>query len=130
MVEQPNKPLSIISYLFPIIGPIITLIAARRNLFALYHACQAIALTLFALMLPVGWVVISWAIAWIPMAGPTIGASIFTLVVVGLVTAVILSVSGIVNAARGNSSPLFLIGQWGDRLYIRLYPQPVVKSST
>lgn len=129
MKEKPNKPIAIISYAIPLLGPLIAYIVAKRNLFALYHACQSLAISILAIALPVVWVLISYAIAWVPMAGPTMSAALFTIVIVGLVTALLLIVTGIGNAARGNMAPLFLIGRWGDRLFIRLYPEPIVELS-
>lgn len=130
MEEKQNKPVAIVAYAIPIIGPLIAILVARRNLFALYHACQSLAISLLAIALPVVWLLVSFAIVWIPMAGPTMSAALFTIVIVGLVTALLLLLTGISNAARGYMTPLFLIGRWGDRLFIRLYPEPIVEFNT
>jgi branched-subunit amino acid permease len=74
--------------------------------------------------------VVSWAIAWVPMAGPTLGAASFTIVVAAIVLAFALAVAGVVNALGERMAPLFLVGRRGERLFVRLYPEPVVESSS
>ena len=83
---------------------------------------------LLAVLLPLGWIVLSWAIAWVPMAGPTLGAAMFTIVMAGLVTALVLTIVGIANALNARMTPLFLVGRRGERLFVRLFPEPVVES--
>ena len=68
------------------------------------------------------------AIAWVPMAGPTFSAATFTIVMVGLATLLVLSIVGIANALGSKMTPLFLVGKWGERLFVRLFPEPVVES--
>ena len=101
----------------------------RKNLFALYHACQAFVMVLSALVLPVGWLLVSWALGWVPLAGPTLAAASFSIVMAGYATLAVLLVVGMVNALRARMTPLFLVGRWGERLFARLFPEPVVESS-
>jgi uncharacterized membrane protein len=129
MEQSPNRLLAALAYLIPLIGPLVVVVFDRRNLFAFYHACQALTLVALAIVLPVGWAVISWATAWVPMAGPTMSATTFTIVIAGLVMVLVLSVVGIVNALNGKMTPLFLIGRRGERLFVRLFPERVVKSN-
>jgi uncharacterized membrane protein len=128
VVQKPNRLLAVLCYLLPIVGPVAIFLFGRRKLFALYHACQAIMLAAMAVLLPVAWLVASLAIAWVPMAGPTLGASAFTIVIVGLLAAVVLGIVGIFNAFGAKMTPLFLVGRRGERLFVRLYPAPVVES--
>ncbi len=129
MEQKPNRLLAVLSYVIPFLGPAAVFFFDRKNVFALYHACQAFALAMLALLLPVGWLLIAWAIAWVPMAGPTLGATMFTIVMAGLATAVVLTVVGIVNALNSRMSPLFMVGRRGERLFVRLFPDPVVESN-
>ena len=130
MTQKPNRFLAILAYVIPIVGPALALILDRKNVFALYHACQGLMVTMLAVFLPVLWLVASWAIAWVPMAGPTLGAASFTIVVAAVVLAFILAVAGVINVVGEKMTPLFLVGRRGERLFVRLYPEPVVKSST
>lgn len=128
MAQKPNRLFAALSYLLPFIGSAAVLLFERRNVFALYHACQAFAIAAFAVLLPAGWLLMSWAIAWVPMAGPTFSAATFTIVMVGLATLLVLSIVGIANALGSKMTPLFLVGKWGERLFVRLFPEPVVES--
>ena len=130
MAEKPNRLLAVISYLIPVIGSAVVFLVDRKNLFALYHACQAFALAMMVILLPMVWALISWVIAWVPLAGPTISAATFSIVMAGVLTFLILTVVGVSKALRTNMSALFLVGKWGERLFVRLYPEPVVESST
>lgn len=128
MAQKPNRLFAALSYLLPFIGSAAVLLFERRNVFALYHACQAFAIAAFAVLLPAGWLLMSWAIAWVPMAGPTFSAATFTIVMAGLATLLVLSIVGIANALGSKMTPLFLVGKWGERLFVRLFPEPVVES--
>lgn len=128
-MENPNRLLAFFSYLIPIIGSIVVFLFDRKNLFALYHASQAFTMAVFALLLPAAWLIASWALGWVPLAGPTLGAATFSIVMAGYATLVVLWVIGMVNALRSRATPLFLIGRWGERLFVRLYPEPDVKST-
>ena len=129
-MENPNRLLAFLCYLIPIVGSAFVFVFDRRNLFALYHACQAFVMALFAVLLPVVWLLGSWALAWVPLAGPTLAAATFSIVMAGYATLAILTVVGMVNALRARMTPLFLVGRWGERLFVRLFPDPVVESST
>ena len=129
MEQKPNRLLAALSYLVPVFGAVAVIVFDRKNLFAFYHACQALVLAGLAILLPVGWMILSWAIAWIPMAGPTLGATAFTIVIAGLVMVLVLSIVGITHALNGTMAPLFLIGRRGEHLFVRLFPERVVKSN-
>ncbi|MFN2202089.1 MAG: hypothetical protein ACK2UO_12830 [Caldilineaceae bacterium] len=130
MTQKPNRSLAVLAYVIPIVGPALALLFDRKNVFALYHACQGLMVTMLAVFLPVLWLVVSWAIAWVPMAGPTLGAASFTIVVAAIVLAFALAVAGVVNVLGERMAPLFLVGRRGERLFVRLYPEPVVESSS
>jgi len=122
-VQKPNRVLAFISYLIPFLGSIITIGAARRNAFALYHACQALVLFLAAVLLPIGWLVVAWSAAWIPIAGPTFSAASFSVVMFGSVALVLIWLAGLANTLRSDQlKRLFIVGKWGERLFAQLYP--------
>ncbi len=121
-MQKPNRVLAFLSYLLPFVGSIVAIAADRKNIFALYHACQALAMFLAAVLLPVAWLVVAWLAAWVPLAGPTFSAASFALVIVGYVALAFIWLSGLVNALRSEQlARLFIIGKWGEKLFARLY---------
>lgn len=122
-LQKPNRVLAFLSYLLPFVGSIVAIVADRKNAFALYHACQALAMFLAAVLLPIAWLVVAWLAAWVPLAGATFSAASFALVMVGYVAVALLWVSGLVNALRSEQlRQLFIVGKWGEKLFARLYP--------
>jgi uncharacterized membrane protein len=119
-VEKPNRPLAVIAYLLPLVGPLIVLAIGRKNLFATFHACQALVLAIIALLAPVGWAVAGLLVGWIPLAGPVIGASAFALVIAAYLSIAVAWVAGLINSARERFQPVPIFGGWGLRLFQRL----------
>ncbi len=70
--EKPNRILSVLAYLLVLIGPLIILIFRRKDKFSLYHACQALALVLVAIVVPLGWLVIGWVFTFLSVTAPTL----------------------------------------------------------
>jgi uncharacterized membrane protein len=116
-VEKPNRPLAFFAYLVPLLGPIVVLLVARKNLFALYHAYQALALLLIAALAPVAWAVAAWLVLWIPLAGGLLMGGLFALVVAAYLAILAAWIAGLINSLRGQLLPLPFFGSWGDRLF-------------
>ena len=122
-MQKPNRLLAFLSYLIPFLGSAIAIVSDRKNAFALYHACQALVMFLAAALLPIAWLVVAWLAAWIPIAGPTFSAASFSMVMVGYVALLFIWLAGMVNALRSERlTQLFIVGKWGERLFVRLYP--------
>lgn len=119
-MEKGNRPLAFIAYLLPVIGPAIVLIAARKDHFALFHACHSLALTLGLALTPVVWGAVSWLALWIPLAGGLIAASLFALVIAAVLAVALSWLMGLLHALRGAWHGVWLFGGWGDSLYQRL----------
>lgn len=125
-MAKPNRLLALLAYLLPLIGPLLAIGAQRRVSFTLYHACQALALLLGAVVVPMLWGAVGWLAAWVPLVGPIFAIASFSLVVVALIMAVVAWLLGIVNVLRGRMNPLPLFGGWGERLFNRLTPAAAV----
>ncbi|BAJ62917.1 DUF4870 domain-containing protein [Anaerolinea thermophila] len=105
-----------LSYLILFLGSLYVLIFERRDDYARYHALQALGLVFFSAGVFLGWVVLGFLLAWIPIIGPVLSASLFALVIAAWIFAVVAWVMGMVNATRGLIAPLPLIGRWAEKL--------------
>lgn len=109
-------------YLVPVLGWLAPMLFMRRQPFVFFHACQALALNLIAVMIPLGWAVLGWGITWIPLVGPVIATASFALVIAAFVAIIIAWVAGMLHALRLEAKSVPLFGAWGNRLYYRLAP--------
>lgn len=107
-------------YLVPALGWLAGLTVLRRNVINLYHACQALALTLGVLVVPAAWAVGSWIVAWIPLVGPVTAVAGFALVMAAAPTLAIVWLIGLSNALLGKAVPLPMVGAWGEAIFRRL----------
>ncbi len=121
---QPSPIVSFLIYFVPVLGWLVGLFFLRRNIVAFYHACQALALTLGALLIPLLWAVAGWGIAWIPLVGPVTAIAAFALVIAGAVAVIVAWIMGLVNALRGKTVPVPIFGGWGERIFLRLVRPP------
>lgn len=120
-MQNPNRVLAFLTYLLPIVGSLFVLLFGRRNALALYHACQSLALFLGVIVVPVGWAVIGWLVAQIPVAGPILAVALFALVIAAAIAVVVGWLTGLANALRARFIPIPVFGGWGDRTFARLY---------
>jgi uncharacterized membrane protein len=119
-IMTSNRLVNFLIYLIPVVGWLIGLTLLRRNLSALYHSCQALALTLGLVLVPLIWAVSAWLLAWIPVAGPTFSIATFSLVVAAIPAVVIAWVVGMVNALRDDVKQVPVFGAWGEQLFRRI----------
>ena len=115
-MQKSNRTLAFLAYLLPVIGPLLVLLADRKNTFALYHAFQSLGLTLIAIVAPIVWAVCAWLLMWIPLAGGLLAAALFALVVAAYITLFIAWLAGMSNALRNELAPAPVFGGWGERL--------------
>ncbi len=119
-MQKQNRTLAFLAYLIPVIGPLLVLLFNRKNGFALYHACQALALTVAAVIVPLAWVVFGWILIWLPLAGPVLAVSLFALVISAYIAIIIGLIFGLVNSLRGQTSAALVFGGWGESLFLRI----------
>ncbi len=117
-MSKPKRYPAFLTYLLPILGWLYVLLFQRRDKFAVYHAKQALALTLTALGVPVAWAVVAWAMAWFPLVGPVVAAALFALVILTYVLLVVIWIIGMVYALRAKMKPIPIIGGWAERIPI------------
>lgn len=119
-MAKPNRPLALLAYVLPLIGPLLIIGVQRRSVFAVYHACQSLALLLGVIIVPLLWAVQGWVAAWVPLVGPVYTMSSFSLVIAAWVMVAAGWLMGIGNALAGRANPLLLFGGWGERIFNRL----------
>jgi uncharacterized membrane protein len=103
-----------IAYL-PVIGWIYVPLFHHRSELAMFHVKQSLGLFAFLIVALVGWVVITWVLAWIPY-GFLLGNALFALVIVAYFYGVFAWVAGIVNALRGRAVLLPVFGRMANRM--------------
>jgi uncharacterized membrane protein len=117
MTSSARLP-AVFAYLVPIVGWLYVVLFQRKNAFAVYHLRQSVGLFLFLIGVLVGWAVIAWVLALIPLL-VVVSMALFTIVIAAYVFGIIAWIMGMMNALRNESTPLPLFGQWADRLPIQ-----------
>ncbi len=92
---QDNKGMAIIAYILFFIP----LLAAKESKFAMYHANQGLILFLTAVIINIAGTIIPF-LGWL------------VILPIGNVFVLILAILGIVNAAKGETKPLPMIGKF------------------
>ena len=103
-MSSTSRVFAFIAYLLLAIGWLVVMLVRRNDSFAVYHARQSLRLTLVAIALPLAWVVLGYIVTIVPLAGPFVAVTAFTLVLAGYFALVIAWGAGLINAARGRSA--------------------------
>ena len=114
-MEKPSRHAAFLAYLLPIIGWLYVFIFHRDNEFAVFHAKQAIALTVFVILAPILWAIFGWVMLWVPAAGGIIAAATFTIVMMVFFGAFFVWIVGMINAVRERMVPLPIFGGLAER---------------
>lgn len=103
---EKNKIAAVLSYIGILF--IVPLILAPDSKFARYHANQGLCLFIAEVIYGIISVILGWILGFIPIIGALI------MLIIGLIRVVflILSILGIVNAAKGEMKPLPVIGDF------------------
>ena len=109
---------SILAYLLFVIGWVYVLIVDRKNKTAMFHVKQSMGLVLYVVGSTLLWVVVGFLLAMIPYYGAIMALLLFTIVICVYLSAAVLFIVGIVNAANGKAAPLPIVGGWANRLPI------------
>ena len=117
-MNRPSRIPAVLAYLVPVIGWLYVLFFQRKNPLAVYHLKQSIGLALFVVATTAGWVVVGWAVAWIPYMF-VLSIALFGIVIAAYLYAVLVWILGLSNALSARLAPLPLFGQWASRLPIR-----------
>jgi uncharacterized membrane protein len=117
MSEQSRFP-AVLAYLLPFVGWLYIYYFQRKNKLAFFHLRQAVGLFLFLVGVLVGWMIIAWILAWIPLIG-VVGIALFSVVMAACMFGVVAWLLGISYALRNMLSPLPVIGAWASRLPVK-----------
>ena len=118
-MSEPKRHLAFLAYLLPIFGWLYVLLFQRKDKFAVHHAKQSVVLTIAALGTPVVWAIAAWIVAWFPLVGSVVAASLFAVVILAYIALVAIWVTGMVYALQAKMKPLPLVGGWAERIPIR-----------
>ena len=113
---RSNRVLAFLSYLLSVFGCLYVLFFQRQDKLAVYHAKQSLVLALVAVGSLVIWLLGSWVVSWIPLAGPLIAAAAFSQVILIGIFSVVSWVVGMVYALQARMKPLPLVGKWAERI--------------
>jgi len=116
-MSKPQRHAAFLAYLLPIAGWLYVFLLHRKDRFAMYHARQAIALTIAAAGMPVVWVVVAWIVSWLPLAGPIIAVALFALVIFTYIFLAVIWVTGMIYALRAKLKPIPMLGGWVGRAF-------------
>ena len=115
-MSRPKRILAFVAYLLSILGWVYVLLFRREDELAVYHAKQSLVLTLVAIGSAVVWLLGSWILAWIPLAGPLIAAALFSQVILITVFLVVAWLLGMFYALQSRMRPLPVVGKWAERI--------------
>ena len=117
-MNASKRHLAFIAYLVPVLGWLYGLLFERKDEFVLYHAKQAMMLTITAVVAPVAWAVAAWILVWVPLVGPVLAATLFALVVLTYLSLAAVWIVGMINALTAQAKPLPVVGRWAERISI------------
>ena len=114
---QVNRFPALLAYLVPIFGSLYVFISYRKDRFALYHAKQALIVTIVAILAPLIWLIAGWLLSLLPY-GFILTVALFALVIALYLFLIYALIAGIAHVSQTKIKPLPLIGSWGERLPI------------
>lgn len=115
---KPNKVIACLSYLLLVLGWMYVFIFRRRDRFAVFHAKQAMVITIAAIAAPAIWLVFAWLIVRVRLIGPVVAAAMFAIVIAALIFLVAVWIVGMVDALQARMRSLPVVGGWARRLPI------------
>lgn len=117
-MSKPGRHAAFLAYLLPVVGWLYVFLLHRKNGLAVYHAKQSMMLTMTAAGVPVAWALVAWIVSWIPLAGPLIAVTLFTLVILAYIFLTVDWVIGMIYALYARMRPVPLVGRWAERIPI------------
>jgi uncharacterized membrane protein len=109
-VSQSSRYLAFFGYLLSLPGALFVLLARRDDAFAVYHARQSLRLAIIGLLAPIGWALLAWILAWIPLAGGMLGVVLFALLIAIYAGILISWFAGMIYSLKGQVRPMPLFG--------------------
>ncbi len=116
-VEASKRIFAVLAYLVPILGGIIGLAVDGRNPLTQNHARQSIATVLALILSFLLWALVGYLIGLIPIMGPIVSISLFSLVVAMLIFLSINWLISLLMALRGRERTIPFANKLVDRLF-------------
>ncbi len=116
-VEASKRVFAVLAYIVPVIGGLIGLALDRGNPLTRNHAQQSIATVLAMIMSFLVWAVLGYAIGIVPIIGPIVSISLFSLVVAMLIFLAINWLANLIMALRGQERAIPFANQIVGRLF-------------
>ncbi|MCY4071551.1 MAG: hypothetical protein OXG60_09630 [Chloroflexi bacterium] len=116
-VEASKRIFAVLAYIVPVLGGIIGLAVDRNNPLTRNHAQQSIATVLALIMSFLLWAVIGYVIGLVPIMGPIVSISLFSLVVAMLIFLAINWIISLVVALRGRERTIPFANKIVGRLF-------------
>lgn len=110
---------ALLAYLLLAIGWVYVLVFRKHDELAVYHTRQSIMLIIAAVGAFVIWAVLGWIVMAIPLIGPIVTASTFSLIVALYMGLAISWVVGIVYTLQAKTKPIPFVGRWAEQLPIQ-----------
>ena len=108
---------AVLAYILPVLGGIIGLALDGRNPLTRVHARQSIAAVLALILSFLTWAAVGYAIGLIPIMGPILSISLFSLVVAMLIFLTLNWLISLVMALRGRERTI----PFANRIVLRLF---------
>lgn len=109
-MSQQSRMMAFVSYLFSLPGALFVYFTRREDVFAMFHARQSLLMVAAGIIMPLGWVIIAWVLAWVPTAGGMLAVFLFTLVIATYIVLVIDWVFGMIAALQGRARRTIVFG--------------------
>ncbi|NWG20287.1 MAG: hypothetical protein HXY39_08145 [Chloroflexi bacterium] len=119
-MNQSSRTAAFLAYALSLVGALYVVASRRRDEFALYHACQSLAIVAGMVLAPLLWVVVAWIVTWLPSVGPMVAMALFSLVIAAFIALAFSWLLGMIAALRGKTQAALLVGQLGRRLFYAL----------
>lgn len=116
-VEASKRIFAVLAYLIPVLGGIIALAVDGRNPLTRNHAQQSIATVLALVLSFLLWALLGYLIGLIPIMGPIVSISLFSLVVAMLIFLAINWLISLLMALRGRERTIPFANRIVGRLF-------------
>lgn len=115
-MSKQSRAVAVLAYLLSLMGCLVVCVFWRRDSLARYHVAQSLGLTIIAVITPVVWAVVAWTVSWVPFLGPVVAVTVFSFVIAVYLLLGFAWIAGMVNALKGKTQPLPIIGTWAERM--------------
>lgn len=109
-MSNASRILAFLAYLLPVVSWVYITAARKDDELAMYHTRQAIVVFGVGVGAVVGWVVLGWALSFIPYLGFIVAIALFSLVMIVMLAMLVNLIVGIVYALQAKLKPLPILG--------------------